>query len=229
MKLELPSISQVQSRGFVDAPFNPTHYASANERYSALPQIQPQASSSSDTSSPRGGTFSTSSAVNSNHSSNTSYSSSIHSSNPHTGLKTPSPEHAPPNGFPTQESPYSVNGNSYGYNAPPYGSMNHPQPYMDVQQPHLSTQGHPASSAPPTTSLPHYSHYSQQPAILHSGPGSYPTQGSYHYGYTGVSQPQSAGHPGSASMGSQLMPQPLSLPGKAIFTVRLRVTILTRV
>ncbi|KAF2236332.1 apses-domain-containing protein [Viridothelium virens] len=93
--------------------------------------------------------------------------------------------------------------------------MNHPQPsYMDVhQQPHMSTQAHPVSSAPPTT-LPHYSQYGQQPPLLQPGPGSYSGQSSYsHYGYNGVSQPQSAGHPGTASMGSQLMPQPpISLP-----------------
>ncbi|KAI9688829.1 MAG: hypothetical protein M1822_001186 [Bathelium mastoideum] len=78
----------------------------------------------------------------------------------------------------------------------------------------MTTQGHPVSSAPPT-SLPHYSQYGQQqqPPLLQPGPGSYSGQGSYgHYGYNGVSQPQSAGHPGSASMGSALIPQPLSLP-----------------
>ena len=218
MKLELPSISQVHSRGFVDGPFNQPHYTSTNERYPALPQIQPQASSSSDTSSPRGGSFSTSSAVNSNHSSNTSYSSSVHGGHPHTGLKTPSPEQTPQNGFHPQETPYGVNNHNYAYNPPSYNSMNHQQPYMDVhQQPHISTQGHPVSSAPPT-SLPHYSQYGPQPPILQPGPGSYSGQSSYgNYAYNGVSHPQSAGHPGSASMSSQLIPQPLSLPGEYNF------------
>ncbi|KAI9704561.1 MAG: hypothetical protein M1820_005474 [Bogoriella megaspora] len=90
--------------------------------------------------------------------------------------------------------------------------MNYSQPHMEVHQTHMSAPGHPVSSAPPT-SLSHYSQYGQQP-LLQPGPGSYSAPGSYgHYSaYNGVSQPPSAGHPGSASMGSQMMPQPISLP-----------------
>ncbi|KAI9707320.1 MAG: hypothetical protein M1836_000280 [Candelina mexicana] len=95
--------------------------------------------------------------------------------------------------------------------------MNQAQPYMDVHQSHMSGgQPHPPQSAP-AGGLSHYQQY-QQPPLLQHGPGSYsPAPSSYgQYGYAnGVTSPQSAGHPGATSMGSQVPAQLLPLPAMA--------------
>lgn len=237
-KLELPSISQVHSRGVVESSWYSSQYAPrppvSSERLPALPQIQPQVSSSSTSSSPRGESFGSSSVYNGSNSSHTSYSSV----NGHiTGLKTPSPEQThqsltragpPLNAHQRPESPYHHHHqqphsqqhghHEYGYGgADSYGSMNH-NPYTDLpHQSHMNhAQGHPPSSGPPPTMAP-YSHYSQPP-ILQPGHQTYqsaqPPYGQYPYSHS-VAQPQSSGHPVSSSMSGALVPpQPLPLPGK---------------
>lgn len=100
--------------------------------------------------------------------------------------------------------------------------MNQSQPYMDMHPaPHMSSA---QSYAPqPATSGAHYSQYQQQPPVLQPGSGHYaPAPTSYgSYGYTnGVTSPQSAGHPGSAPVGSQVPSHGLTLPGKTVYLLR---------
>lgn len=214
VKLELPSISSVHARGPVDTWYQ-SHYAPrpavSNERLPALPQIQSQASGSSTSSSPRGGSFSAGSVGNSSASSHTSYSTSVNGQT--SGFKTPSPEQTPQalnrDGQPLnvqsqQGSPY---GTQQGYGYP--SSMNQMQSYTDVHPSHMSaaTAHAPASATP--TSLSHYS-YPQQPSILQPGP-QYPSATGYSpYGYPNGVPSQL---PASSSMSNALVPQAIQLPG----------------
>lgn len=195
----------------------------SSERLPALPQIQAQAATSSNSSSPRGGSFSSASVVNGSASSNTSYSSSVNGQT--TGYKTPSPEQTPQslnrdgqpvNAQSQQESPYGTQQGvqGYGYPADHYNSMNQMQSYTEVHPSHMSaaTAHAPSSGAP--SSLSHYS-YPQQPPLLQpgpqypSGPGGYPP-----YGY-GNGVPSQL--PASSSMSNAMVPQALPLPGELIF------------
>jgi enhanced filamentous growth protein 1 len=192
----------------------------SSERLPALPQIQPQASGSSTSSSPRGGSFSVGSTVNSSASSNTSYSSSI---NGQTGYKTPSPEQTPQtlsrdgqslNAQSQQQSPAYATPQGYGYSSEGYSSMNQMQSYTDVHPSHMAsaaTAHAPASAAP--SSLSHYS-YPQQNSILPPGPQYGSAPGGYPpYGYANGVPPQL---PASSSMSNAMVPQPLQLPGKPV-------------
>lgn len=213
VNLELPSISQVHSRGAIDEPwYNPQYAPRPNERLPALPHIQAHGSSSSSSSSPRGGSFSANSAVNSA-SSHTSYSTAGHG-----GFKTPSPEQTPHSlgrdHHAQDESPYSQqSAHGYAYTPVSYSSMNQMQSYSDVHHPHMSAPQHGQVSGP-TSGLSHYAHY-QQPQILQPSPSSYPSQANYApngYGY-GVQQSPGSGHPVTSSMGSQLVSNSQTLPG----------------
>ncbi|KAF1984321.1 hypothetical protein K402DRAFT_406012 [Aulographum hederae CBS 113979] len=219
VKLALPSIHQVQPRGAADnhSWYQP-HYAPrpsvSGERGPALPQIQPQAGSSSTSSSPRGGSFSTSSVLNGSVSSNTSYQSSVN--DPHaSGFKTPSPEQTPQSlgrdsHLNHQESPYGNQPPAYGYSNDSYSSMNSIQPYNDVHQSHMSSQAHVPSTAPPSA-LSHYSAY--QPQVLQPGPHSYSSAPSSYapYPYSN-GMPPHGGHGVSSSMSNPLLAQSLPLP-----------------
>lgn len=222
VKLALPSISSVHARGPVDTWYN-SHYAPkpsvSSERLPALPQIQPQATASSASSSPRGGSFSSSSIDNGSASSNTSYSASV--AGHATGFKTPSPEQLPQplnrDGQPVhvnsqQSSPYGTQ-QGYGYSSEGYNnSMNQMQSYPDVHQSQMSaaTAHAPATAAP--GSLSHYAGYPSQPPLLPPGsqyasaPAAYPQ---YAYGNGVPSQ-----LPVSSSMSNGMVGQPLQLPGK---------------
>lgn len=234
-KLELPSISQVHSRGPVDASWYNTQFTPrptvSSERLPALPQIQSGANTSSNNSSPRGGSISSASAINSSASSHTSYSSSVNGS--HSGFKTPSPEQTPQT---LGRDPHSLNGQSqdspyaqqhqpsgYGYATDSYANMNQMQSYADVQQHHLPNAGHATSSGPPST-MGHYA-YNQQPPYLQPGPTNSIVQGSYYQNSYGNGMPPT---PSTATMNSSLVPASLPLPGKdALFLnypVSLRLT-----
>ncbi|KAF2147437.1 uncharacterized protein K452DRAFT_293859 [Aplosporella prunicola CBS 121167] len=216
--LELPSISQVHFRGSVDSSWYTNQFAPrptvSSERLPALPQIQ-AGTASSTSSSPRGGSISSASALNSSASSHTSYSSSVNGS--HSGFKTPSPEQAPqslgrdthPLNGQSQESPFGQqqSSSSYGYAGDSYGSMNQMQSYPDVHQPHMPAPGHAPSSGPPST-LGHYSGY-QHPPYLQHGPSSSMVQSSFYQSSYGNGVPPT---PSSTTMTSALVPQSLPLP-----------------
>lgn len=190
----------------------------SSERLPTLPQIHPQPSGSSTSSSPRGSSFSSNSVGNGSASSNTSYAASV---NGHTtGFKTPSPEQTPQvlhrdgqqvNVHSQQSSPY---GNQQGYGYPPegYNSMNQMQSYTDVHPSHMSaaTAHAPASAAP--SGLSHYA-YPPQPSILQPGPqyGSAPT-GYPPYGYANGVPSQL---PASSSMSNNMVPPSIQLPAMA--------------
>ena len=95
--------------------------------------------------------------------------------------------------------------------------MNQPQPYMDMHSaPHMSSSQPYAPQATTSGGVPHYPQYQQQ-QVLQPGSGHYaPAPASYGtYGYAnGVTSPQSASHPGSAPVGSQVPSHGLTLPGK---------------
>jgi protein SOK2 len=197
-KLELPSISQVQvqTRGPIDEPWYNHQYSQrplvSNEK---LPSLSlPLGQSSWTDSSPRT-TLGSSSLPPSN-----THTSSYTNGNPAHGLKTPSPPN-PPHGL----SEYGQD--QYG------GNMNHSQSW-DVHQSHMSAG--PAHAPLPVTSggMTQYSHY-QQPPLLQPGPSNYSSGGPYgQYGYSsGITSPQSAGHPVSAPMSSQMNAHLLPLPG----------------
>lgn len=220
-KLELPSISQVHSRGPVDAPWYNTQFTPrptvSSERLPALPQIQSGANPSSNSSSPRGGSISSASAINSSASSHTSYSSSVNGS--HSGFKTPSPEQTPQT---LGRDPHSLNGQSqespfaqqhqqsgYGYATDSYANMNQMQSYADVQQHHMPNPGHATSSGPPST-IGHYASY-QQPPYLQPGPTNPMVQGYSYPSSYGNGMPPT---PSTATMNNSLVPASLPLPGE---------------
>ncbi|KAI8937927.1 hypothetical protein NX059_005610 [Plenodomus lindquistii] len=213
VKLELPSISSVHARGPVDTWYHQNFTlksAPSSERLPILPQIQPHASASSNSSSPRGGSFSSGGA-----SSNTSYAASNHGQA--TGFKTPSPEQTPQSlnrsGQPSsaQSTQSSHFGNQEGYGSSPagYNSMNQMQSYADVHQPHMSTAAHAPASGPPA-GLSHYAYPPQssmmQPQQQHQY-GAPPTGYPYAYGNGVPSQ-----IPASSSMNNALVPSTLQLP-----------------
>ncbi|KAF2001323.1 hypothetical protein P154DRAFT_575048 [Amniculicola lignicola CBS 123094] len=217
VKLELPSISSVHARGPVDTWYNSQYAprpAPSSERLPALPQLQPQTSGSSTSSSPRGGSFSAGSIANGSVSSNTSYSSSTHG---HAGYKTPSPEQTPQalnrdgqplNAQSQQGSPYG-NQQSYGYPPEGYNSMNQMQTYPEVHPAHMSAATAHAPASGPPSNMSHYA-YPQQPSILQPGPQYAPAPAGYPapYGYNGVPSQL----PASSSMNQSLVPQPIQLP-----------------
>ena len=217
-KLELPSISQVHSRGPVDASWFQPHYTprttASGEALPALNQIQTQGPSSA-TSSPRGGSISNSSVYNGSLSSATSYTPSVNGQQGE--FKTPSPQSTP---YSSRDQP-GVNGHhdspyghqqhqapGFGFGADSYPSMN-VAPYSDVHQQHMATTH---AQPPASSALPHYSGYQPAP-IMQSGPQPYPSpQSSYsqYPSYASMSAPP-PGH--SSSISSSLVPSiPQSLP-----------------
>jgi enhanced filamentous growth protein 1 len=213
-KLELPSISQVHSRGPVESWFGSQQTprpAVSGERLPALTQLQSHGPSSAS-SSPRGGSYS-SSVYNGSVSSATSYSASVNGQA--SSFKTPSPETSPSsfareNGsLHDQNSPYGqqgVTGLEFGVDY--HNSMNHIGTYnpADVHQSHMATtHAHPPTSGP-TALGGHYSAY-QAPMMQH-GAGAYPSSASYAYPY-----PAYSAAPVTSSMSSNLVvaqPAPLS-------------------
>lgn len=237
-KLELPSISQVHTRGPVDDPWFNSHHSSQRpfsgdrlpnlnlQSYTPTSSSSYSSSASYGTNSSRVGLVDSGSGGHSHYpSSQTSSSSSSYSNLPTgIGLRTPSP--SPPtqgivpqssHGLTEEASEYSHQNQNLSQYAPIVDSyntsMNQPQ-YLDSHQPHMSAT---QSYAPQSSTASHYPHYPSQPSVLQPGPGSYaPSQGTYgQYGYpNGVTSPQSGGQNVSSSMGQQMNPGLLPLPGK---------------
>ena len=203
-KLELPSISQVHTRGPAEIPWY-NHHAAERPLLSgdklpalSLPTAQPYRSHYPDlpASNPS--------------SARTSLSGPAHDKTPPPPSDLAAPaDYLPPN---TSDS----------YYPPPTAlssSMNHTPPYMDVHSSHLSSAAQPyASQAAPAGGIPHYSPYSQQPPVLQPASTTYGPASSYsQYGYPGsVASPQSAPQPPPTSMSSQMPAQLLPLPGKPL-------------
>ena len=164
-----------------------------------LPQACP-VSTSPATRPSRGGSFDSSSNYSNTAPSLTSSYSSVDTG---LGIKTPpsgdSPE-APAAHF-SKDQPFFQ---EVGYS----GAMNQGHSYIDGQHPQISTSSSYVSQ-PQTSGMSHYQQY-PTPATNAYGP----TQSSYSHYYGGVTSPQSAGQPVSASIGAQLLPLPgqCSLP-----------------
>ena len=231
-KLELPSISQVHTRGPVDNPWYNSHYSQrsllSGDRLPNLhlPQSYTPSPSYGSSSSRSGLSDSSLNGNGGQYPSSQTSNSSYPSANSGIGLKTPSPSptsqsiaphsHSLPEET-TEHPEYSSQPQgiqSYNQVAEPYSvTMNQPQQYMDSHQPHMSAA---QSYAPqPTTAggMSHYPQYQQQPPVLQTGPGGYAQPpSSYQYSYSnGVTSPQGS-HPVSSSIGSQMNPM-LPLPG----------------
>lgn len=175
-KLDLPTISQVQTRGPSDVPYYSAHAPQrplyVSERLPSLPLPQPPQAYSSSSSSPR--VSSISSAAGSNAGSQSSYTSAASSNGPKT----------PGTLSPTLPGGSSISGppgqSATGYEQ--YPAMN-PGGTDMYYQPHMST----GQAPPPQTVTSHYGH--QQPTLLQPGPAQYSpapygTQYSYANGLT---------------------------------------------
>ncbi|KAJ5527944.1 hypothetical protein N7513_012103 [Penicillium frequentans] len=198
-KLELPSISQVHTRGPADIPWY-NHHAAERPLLSGdkLPALSlptaPQAPSRGYQDTSVSGSARTS----------LSEASAIHD------------PRSPPADLATQgrlslDSEYSIVPNEAYYPSPTsLGSMNQAPPYMDVHA-HMSSAQSYQSQAATAGGMSHYP-YHQQPPVLQPvssyGP-SYPQ-----YGYAnGVTSPPTGHPPPASSMGGQMAPQILPLPG----------------
>jgi len=163
--------------------------------------IQQQTSSSSVGSSPRAGSYSSSSAGNKPYDSSTSYTPSVdgHKVN---GLHSPSSEQF---SYPSSathvysSAPYQPNPLS----PQTYSSMNQPQPYMEMSPAHAPTSG----LAP---SIGQYSY--GPPQALQPASHSYAPSNYGGYAYPHSMAPMAPSHPVTSSMGGQMVPQPLPLP-----------------
>lgn len=219
-KLELPSLSQVQNRGPVDSAWYSSNYSRPRLPSDRLPDLHlPQ--SYAPTTARVGGSESLSGAHGIQYSAAGSYSDH----NTAIGLRTPSPSptslcSAPPiHGLPeeaegrseyTQPSHYPQSTTSYP------SVMNHQQQYLESQQNQMSGGQPYAPHSTTASGMTQYSSYAQQqPPPLQPGPGTYAQSPSYgQYGYpNGITSPSGPGHPVSSSMGGQMNPGLLPLPG----------------
>ncbi|KAJ5218344.1 uncharacterized protein N7498_000443, partial [Penicillium cinerascens] len=181
-KLELPSISQVHTRGPADIPWYNHHAA---ERPLLSGDKLPALSLPTATQAP-------SRTLYQEGISGHSASSSARSSNQ--GL----------------DSDYNIAQQGYYPSPTSLGSMNQAQPYMDVHS-HMSSAQPYASHGATAGAMSHY-HYHQQPPVLQPassyGPASYPQYGYPN----GVTSPPTGHPPPASSMGGQMNPQLLPLP-----------------
>lgn len=231
-KLELPSISQVHTRGPVDVPSYHSHYSQrpvlSGDRLPNLhlPQSYAATASYGPTTTRAGAGES---GGHSHYSASTTSSGSYSNGHSSIGLKTPSPSptshHLPSHHGLPDESPdpsdfsqaHSTISHYMPVAEPYHHAMNQSQPYLDSHQPHMSAGQPYAPQATTAGAIPHYSPYQPQPSVLQSGPGSYgPSASSYgQYGYAnGVTSPPGTAQPVSGSMGQQLNSGLLPLPGK---------------
>lgn len=201
-KLALPSISQVQTRGFEDQtwyqPNSISHQTSSAERLPALSQLQPHNSYSSVGSSPRGGSIGSTEAPGTSDSL-TTYSSSVNGAY-HTGLKTPSPDQTP-HSYRKDSVQSSLHHHSQSLPTIPYTTFDHSSgtyiamngpSYIDVSQGHMP-QTIQSSAAPPGMS--HYNYQTSQ--ALQSAPqpyGSSPTSYSQYAYSNGLAPLHTGGH-----------------------------------
>ena len=233
-KLELPSISQVQSRGLVDNPWFGPHSSQrpllSGDRLPDLhlPQsfVPTPGYSYSRTGGPDhlvtgpGAQFPP------------LQTNSFSQQNSGIGLKTPSPSptsqcSAPPHHGLSGETADHLDFVQRSHHIEPQSedtehlpsAMNQQQQYLGSEPSHLSA-GQPYQPQPSTAGgMPQYSTYQQQPQVLQPGPANY-APGPAHYGQyayaNSVTSPQSAGHPVSSSMGPQINSGLLPLPSKLI-------------
>ena len=221
-KLELPSISQVQTRGPAETPWPSSHYSSrplfSGDRLPNLNLPQSYIATPGYSFSRTGGQDHL-----------VSGSSSYPHHNSGIGLKTPSPSptsqcSAPPTHNLKEDivenldyAPRGQEVHSQGRNIDNFpNTMNQQQQYLGSEHSHLSA-GQSYQPQPTTAGgMAQYSSYQQQqPPVLQPGPNNYapaPTHyGQYSYP-NGLASPQSAGHPVSSSMGtlmnSGLLPPP---------------------
>ncbi|KAJ5630595.1 uncharacterized protein N7484_010695 [Penicillium longicatenatum] len=198
-KLELPSISQVHTRGPADIPWY-NHHAAERPLLSGdkLPALSlptaPQAPS-------RG------------------YQDASVSGSARTSLSEASAVHdprSPPADLATQgrlslDSEYSIVPNEAYYPSPTsLGSMNQGPPYMDVHS-HMSSAQSYQSQAATAGAMSHYP-YHQQPPVLQPVSNYNPSYPQYGYA-NGVTSPPTGHPPPTSSMGGQMAPQILPLPG----------------
>ena len=220
-KLELPSISQVQTRGPAETPWFSSHYSSrpllSGDRLPNLNLPQSYIATPGYSYSRTGGPD----YLLSGSSSYPRQSSGI-------GLKTPLPSPTSQCSVPSTHDSTSDTVEHLDYaqrdqevpaqsrntdNFP--NAMNQQQQYLGSEHSHLST-GQSYQPQPTTAGgMSQYSSYQQQPPVLQPGPTNYaPAPAHYgQYGYSnGLASPQSAGHPVSSSMGtlmnSGLLPPP---------------------
>ncbi|KAJ5860562.1 uncharacterized protein N7529_007872 [Penicillium soppii] len=208
MILELPSISQVHTRGPADVPWYNPHAA---ERPLLPGDKLPALSLPTATQGLSRTAYHDPSVTNS--SARTSLS----------GASIPNEPRSPPTDLSGTQGRLSLDSSTSEYSLPPsvnegyypsptsLGSMSHAQPYMDVHSSHMSS----AQSYPPqgTTAgaMSHYQ-YHQQPPVMQPASSYQPAPYSQ-YGYpNGVTSPPT-GHPPS-TMGGQMPTQLLPLPGK---------------
>lgn len=207
-KLELPSISQVHTRGPADIPWYNPHAA---ERPLLSGDKLPALSLPTATQAPSRAFYQDpSSSASSSARTSLSGASAVHE-----------PRSPPPSadlatqGRLSLDSEYSIPQDGYYPSPTSLGSMNQAPPYMDVHShhSHMSSAQPYASQGATAGAMSHYP-YHQQPTVLQPassyGP-SYPQ-----YGYpNGVTSPPTGHHPPPpSSMGGQMSAQLLPLPGE---------------
>ena len=220
-KLELPSISQVQTRGPVDSPWFSSHYSRSRLPGDRLPDLHlPQSYAS--TAARVGGPEPLSSAHGIQYS--TAHTGSYSDNNTGIGLKTPSPSptslcSAPPiHGLPDDpegRSEFTQSGYSQSTGHYP-SAMNQQHQYIESQQNQMSGGQPYAPHSTTASGMTQYSTYAQQqPPPLQPGPGSYAQPPAYgQYGYpNSITSPSAPGHPVSSSMGGPMNQGLLPLPG----------------
>lgn len=207
-KLELPSISQVHTRGPADTPWY-NHHAAERPLLSGdkLPALSlptaPQAPTRTLTSSfyPDVPGSTTSSSAR------TSLSGASAVQEP----RSPPPPADLGQGRLSLDSEYAIAPTDGFYPSPTsLGSMNHTQPYMDVHS-HLSS-AQPYAPHPATAGTMSHYPYQHQPPVLQPA-SSYPPASYQQYGYpNGVTSPPTGHAPPASSMGGQMPAQLLPLP-----------------
>ncbi|EEH49188.2 uncharacterized protein PADG_05267 [Paracoccidioides brasiliensis Pb18] len=223
--LELPSISQVQTRFPIDVPWYNHHAAErpllGSDKLPALtfPHTQPLSAS--------GRTGSQDSLISTTSSSGSNSAGAVVSYFPQgpTGeAKNPPPSSSDgAGGVPsryslesTSQPDYLAGGtvsDGYSHSQTSLGSMNQTQPYLDVHTSHLSSAQPYSSHGTPATGIPPYQY--SQPPVLQSG-SSYSSTGSSSYpsyGYSnGVTSPQSATQAVTNALTAHVPAQILPLP-----------------
>ncbi|PYH40123.1 cell pattern formation-associated protein stuA, partial [Aspergillus saccharolyticus JOP 1030-1] len=227
-KLELPSISQVHTRGPVDIPWY-NHHAAERPLLSGdkLPALSLPTASQAISGHSYRASYDDAAAAAALGSSNTSARTSLSGSAP-VGSDTRSPpasstdlttanqsrvalDASAPQEYSLAQNPVNE---SYYQNQPHINSMNQTQPYMDVHSSHLSSGQPYASHAATAGGIAHYPQYHQQPPVLQPASSTYGPASSYaQYAYPGgVSSSQPGPQPPSTSLSGQVPAQLLPLP-----------------
>ncbi|GMF81596.1 unnamed protein product [Aspergillus oryzae] len=221
-KLELPSISQVHTRGPVDIPWYNHHAA---ERPLLSGDKLPALSLPTASQPPISGQSYRTSYEEASASHNASARTSLSGTAPVINETRSPPQSADlaaggqgrlslDSSAPQEFSiPQNTVGDSYYTNPTAIGSMNHTQPYMDVHSSHLSSAQPYASQAATAGGIAHYPQYHQQPPVLQPASTTYGPASSYQYAYPGgVTSSQPGPQPPTTSVSSQVPAQLLPLP-----------------